>query len=141
MYQCLGCGGNVENTAGQCFCGKTTTDHKGRVSGENYVKINGQVFTEKSKVRTCPHCGWTGLVVPRINHGCPDHGIWYKNSEDTNKSMEDTHDGTDTNNNQRAEGWDEVLKPDSTSSRKKNRRNKERKAVCRPNSKRPNRNR
>lgn len=80
MFKCVGCEGTVESLNGQCFCGKTTTDHKGRVKGENFMEIAGQKIIERSKVRTCPHCGWTGLVIPRIDLGCPDHGIWYKSS-------------------------------------------------------------
>lgn len=110
MYQCVGCGGDVENINGQCFCGKTSTNHKGKVEGENYVanesKTSGQKIVEKSKVRTCPHCGWTGLVVPRINHGCPEHGIWYKsqgvknitqNEEENDDRDSERRDASDSN--------------------------------------------
>lgn len=88
MYLCISCGGSVENIDSQCFCGKTSTDLKGKIDGENYVKIDRQDDHEKTKVRTCPHCGWRGLVIPRIERGCPEHGLWYKNTEENQPIIE-----------------------------------------------------
>ena len=83
MYRCVGCEG-VAELGGQCLCGKTEVDHKGRVSGENFVKVDVAHFTGGSGVRTCPHCGWRGFVSERISLGCPSHGIWYKSPDDLN---------------------------------------------------------
>jgi len=123
MYQCVGCGGDVENVNGQCFCGKTVTNHKGKVEGENYVttdsKTSGQKIIERSKVRTCPHCGWTGLVVPRINLGCPEHGMWYKSP------VVITLDNEEDNDVRNSEGRD-ASGGSRADSRKKRRNHKDR---------------
>jgi len=88
MYRCVGCEGVLEDVNGRCECGKTFTNHKGKIDGENFVKIPGQTVCGRTKVRTCPLCGWTGLVIPRIGTGCPIHGIWYKDVKEKPKIQE-----------------------------------------------------
>jgi hypothetical protein len=76
MYQCIGCETSVDDS-GQCFCGKTCVDHKGRVFGENFVEVHGAARSHpKSSLATCPFCGWRGVLAPRIGLGCPRHGSW-----------------------------------------------------------------
>lgn len=129
MYLCRGCEGYLENIDDQCLCGKTTTDHKGRVKGEDFMKMPGQSLTERSKIRACPHCGWEGLVVPRIGLGCPEHGIWYKDSE--TKTVTVTIEEKDnTDGDQGPEGGDDP-KLERARRREENRRRKERETVRR----------
>lgn len=80
MYQCLICLDSVQEE-GFCLCGRLHLDHKLRPTGEAFIKI--QKSNEKSRLDTCPHCGWRGMVVPKLGLGCPDHGIWwYKGPEE-----------------------------------------------------------
>lgn len=106
MYRCFGCGGDVENINGQCLCGKTTTDHKGRVMGEKFTKIPGQPIYGRTKVRTCPKCGWEGLVIPRLGVGCPDHGVWYKDVKEKYTSTIKEEEETDDTKPKRSERRD-----------------------------------
>jgi len=32
---------------------------------------------EKTTLATCPICSWNGLIVPKLNLGCPEHGMWW----------------------------------------------------------------
>lgn len=142
MYQCAGCEGIVENTEGQCFCGKTITDRKGNVVGENFSEVtdrwvSGKYAGEKSSRKTCPHCGWEGMVVPRFGIGCPEHGLWYKNTEEKHTVLEEKEDGDEP---VKTVTGDERRRLARADRREKSRNRKERKVLRRSGGKRSNRN-
>jgi len=130
MYRCNSCEENVVNINGQCFCGKTTTDHKGRVTGENFSKIQEEGFSERPKLMTCPHCGWKGMVIPRFNIGCPEHKLWYKNVEEKHIIA-----GEDDESKPADNGYDPGGSP-RADRREEGRHRKERQILRRPNRKR-----
>ena len=134
MIQCNACDEIVQNINGQCFCGKTSTDHKGRASGENYSKTDVERFPEKPKLSTCPHCGWKGMVVPKYNIGCPEHGLWYKNTEEEHNIIGDTED-----EHRQDICGDGDSRHARANRREESRRRKERQILRRPNRKRQHR--
>lgn len=85
MYQCLLCWDVVHKT-GFCFCGRLFVNRKNKATGEDFLLIESlKMSDEKTRVANCPHCGWNGLVVPKLNIGCPEHGVWwYKPTERKN---------------------------------------------------------
>ena len=143
MYQCVGCEGIVENINSQCLCGKTMTNRKGKVEGENFSKIPVEGFSEekvfrKARLLACPHCDWQGMVVERFNIGCPDHGIWYKEPEEKH-----TVTGEEHNDREKGAGGDikpvrgdEVRMSARARRREESRNRKERQGVRRSNRKR-----
>ena len=135
MYVCVGCNDSLENIDAQCFCGKTTMDHKGRIKGENFLEIARHNIIERSKIRKCPHCDWEGLVIPKLNMGCPNHGIWYKKPEEKHISA---HQEEEPSGDTGPEGRDECEHARARR-REEKRRRKERETVCRSRGQRQNR--
>jgi len=93
MYQCLICMDVLEGE-GYCNCGRTYVDKKHRAKGELFIFLGDRDMNGMSRVDRCPHCGWRGLVVPRMGIGCPEHGMWWYKKEDKNIPSEEDQDET-----------------------------------------------